>query len=79
MENVALQKIAQRLTQLGSIYCNLSMDDFAVLLFKKSLGSFPTPEAYIGLVHYTTPMYVAKLVGPTIALAFFITFSRPHQ
>ncbi len=52
IKEVAPQRIAERLIQLGNIYRNLSMDDFASLLFKKSLEVFPKPEAHIGLTRY---------------------------
>ncbi|MCZ6680658.1 MAG: tetratricopeptide repeat protein [Candidatus Poribacteria bacterium] len=52
MNSAAPRRIAARLVELGNIYRNLSMDDFASLLFKKSLEAFPTPGAHVGLAYY---------------------------
>ena len=56
MSDVAPQRVTAHLIQLGNIYRNLSMDDFASLLFKKSLEWFPSPEAHIGLARYYADM-----------------------
>jgi len=49
----APENIAQKLAELGKIYYNIGMaEDFASVLFKESLLSYPTPEAHIYMAYY---------------------------
>jgi len=48
----APENIAQKLAELGKVYYNIGMADFASVLFKESLITYPTPEAHIYMAYY---------------------------
>jgi len=49
---LASENIAQKLAELGKIYYNIGMADFAGVLFKESLITYPSPVAHIYMAYY---------------------------
>lgn len=48
----APQRIAKKLSELGRFHYNISMEDFASIILKKSLEYWPTAEANLLLAYY---------------------------
>ena len=49
---VAPENIAQKLAELGKIYYNIGMADFASVLFKEALITYPNPATHIYMAYY---------------------------